>query len=334
MATVTTQLNVSNLVYKGTVAVEFDSLDSSYAVAYGEPKVDLSGSIPFIPPSPQQPPGQIELSLETDLGTVPVAGSATEVAGLGGDLEVVGSGTFPTALDDTNAFFKHAEEVVGDFEMKTRIDAAWGGLITNGTDPATVDGFRIGLALYDGDESDDPSVILGWGSHNSAFNIALWERANKGGAYNEVNTVAKSSPSGIWLRFTRESAALTCEYSLDNGETWATIGAVTLSKQVYRVGLIVSSGDTTAVTAQFSGTSLTNTPVEDVNSFTIEGSNQVYLRSQSPHTFSLDGKVDPLAEHKVIGWMEEIKNRISTAMTDLRTNPNPVNKAGIEVENI
>lgn len=321
---ITTTNTVANSVYKTSIGVELSPLEDQYVKSYGEPMISLTGLFPYTPSEPQAAPGQIELDLTTDIGSPGVPTIVNVNEGLGGAIELGAQGTFVTALTDTVGGFHGASEVVGDFEFVARLDGVDGGFPSTGNDPSANDGFRLGLMLWDGDESDDPSIILGWGSHNSAYNIALWNRANKGGAYSEVNSVAKPSPAGIYLRLTRVSATLTAAYSLDNGETWATLGVATVSKQTYRIGLFANSGDVTPIVATFSNVSLTNTPVEDVNSFTITGTKQVLIRGSQPHTFMLDGKIDSQASEKVAGWAAEIKDRLTTAIQDLLAdNDNP-----------
>ncbi|HSV27928.1 MAG TPA: hypothetical protein VLL76_00175 [Candidatus Omnitrophota bacterium] len=316
---------VSNKVHTAQVTVQTDALENEYFTAFGEPRIDLAGEIPFTPTAPSVPPGQITLDEEVDLGTPGASGDATEVAALDA-LEIKGAGKFPTLLTDTVGFFKHAREVVGDFEMRARIDYVDGGLVDSGADPTTNDGFRVGMALYDGDASDDPSIIFGWGAHQSAYNLVLWHRTAKDGAYSQINAIARSDFKGLFLRLVRESLTLKAYYSIDNGDTWNLMATTTLARQAYRVGLFINSGiDDELCTAVISSLSLTALPVEDQNIFTIEGGpNLAYMRSQSPHTFSIDGKVDPEAENKVSGWADEIKTRLVTAKSDLFSgNPAP-----------
>ena len=78
-----TTLSVSDKVYAASVDVESDALETSYFQAYGEPKIDLAGVIPYVPASPQQPPGQIDLDSTVELGTPPAAGSVTDKPALG-----------------------------------------------------------------------------------------------------------------------------------------------------------------------------------------------------------------------------------------------------------
>jgi hypothetical protein len=329
-----TTKSVTNKVYSATLSVEFSTLETEFAKAYGEPKIDLNGQIPFSPTAPALPPGQITLSAEADMGTVPVSGGANWNDGLDA-WEVVGSGTFPNLLDDTVGFYKHAEEVVGDFEFVARLDHVGGGSFDAGDDPTLKDGFRVGLMLSYGDDTDGPQVILGWGAHNSGYNMALWHRPTAGTAFSVVNEISRSSPNGLYFRLTRTSLTLLAEYSLDNGDTWNTIGSTTLDRQAWRVGLFANSGNSDAVEAIMSNVSLTQTPVEDVNVFTIGGENRVLMRSQSPHTFKLDGKLDTEAENKVDGWAAEIKDRLIQAKSDLfAQNDNPTADIGETVEQV
>lgn len=316
---------VSNKLHTAQVSVTSDALENEYFTAYGEPRINLAGEIPFTPETPSLPPGQIALNTELDLGSPDEAGSATELAALEA-LEIEGCGKFPTGLTSTVGFFKHAREVVGDFEMRARIDDIDGGLIESAVDPATVDGFRVGLAMLDGSAADDPGIIFGWGSHHSVRNLVLWHRTAKGGAYSIVNSVVRSDFRGLFLRLVRNSLTLSAYYSINNGSTWTLLGTTTLTVQSYRVGIFVNSGiEDELTTAVISNLTLTALPVEDGNVFTIEGGPLLaYMRSEAPHVFSLDGKTDPEAENKVAGWAAEIKTRLTTAKNDLFSdNPAP-----------
>lgn len=315
--------SVANKVYTASVAVQTDTLENEYFTAYGEPKIDLAGEFPFTPTSPVTPPGQITLDEEVDLGTPPVSGSADDLAALDA-IEIKGSGAFPTLLTSTKGFFKHAREVVGDFEMRARIDYIDGGLVDEVVDPTTVDGFRVGIAMFDGDAADDPSIIFGWGSHRSSRNLALWHRTAKGGAYNIVNSVAREDFKGLFLRVVRESLTLKVYYSVDNGDNWSLLATTTLARQAYRVGLFINSGTAELANAVISNLTLTAMPVEDQNVFTIEGGpNLAYMRSQAPHVLSLDGKIDPEAENKIAGWATEIRTRLVNAKNNLFSSSQP-----------
>jgi hypothetical protein len=60
----------------------------------------------------------------------------------------------------------------------------------------------------------------------------------------------------------------------------------------------------------------------DADTFVIAGGPVLkYIRSSLPITFQLDGHTDPEAKGKVAGWGIEMKNRLTTAMTTLKTNP-------------
>jgi hypothetical protein len=58
------------------------------------------------------------------------------------------------------------------------------------------------------------------------------------------------------------------------------------------------------------------------DSFTISGGPQTkYVRSSMQLTFSISSLLDPEAPGKVRGWSVEMKNRITAAITDLKTKP-------------
>jgi len=59
-----------------------------------------------------------------------------------------------------------------------------------------------------------------------------------------------------------------------------------------------------------------------VSSFTLSGGPALaYIRSGMPIEFSLDSNVDSEAVNKVKGWSVEMKNRITTEITALKTKP-------------
>jgi len=312
-------LSVKNSVHSAAVEVELDSLEMSYVQAYGEPKIDLAGAIPFTPSSPSSPSGELELGTSTDIGTVPASGSATFNEGIEA-YEVLGSGTFDTNLTTHPGFFFGNAEVIGDFRIRTRLDHADDHL----ADPSSSDGFSIGLGIFQGDEVDDAGVLFGWGGNHNPLGINLWHRATDGANASLVNSVARSSPNGIFFEVVRESDTLTFRYSTDNGDSWATIGTVTITQQALRVGIFVNSGVASNAFAIMSNVELVSLPTEEVNSFTISnGPDLVLIRSQAPHDFQLDGKTDSEAEAKVAGWAAEIIDRLKTAKTDLLTEANP-----------
>jgi len=319
-----TTKSVANSVRRASIAVDLTSLEQSYCDAYGEPQIDLNGTITYVPSSEQTPPDQIPMAVNEDIDTPPLAGSAANDSGLGlNGLVLKGSGVFPHALDSDVGFLHYALEVTSDFECKANLLSVHGGLATSGTDPSTVDGFRAGIAVRFGADDDAPGLIFGWGSHNTAFNVALWQRTVAGAAYTIVNQVARSTPYGVFLRLTRTSLDCKAEYSFDNGTTWVTLATVTLSQQTYRVGLFVNSGTTGLATALFNQVSLTPEPSGNPQTFTIAGTKMVYIASQSPHTFAQDGKTDPQAEAKVAGWATTIQARLAAAKTTLLLNPQP-----------
>ena len=312
-------LSVKNSVHKASIEVELDSLEMSYVQAHGEPKVDLAGAIPFTPSTPSTPSGTLSFDIEGDIGTVPVAGSSSFNAGLDA-YELNGSGTFNNGRTNHPGFFKAKQEVIGDFRIRARLDHAHDYL----ADPSAADGFLIGLGVFLDDDVDAAGVIFGWGGHQSPLGINLWHRAAAAGAFSTVNSVARSSPNGIYFEIVRDSDSLTFKYSTDNGESWATIGTVTITQQTLRVGLFLNSGVAAAAFAIMSNVELVSLPTEEVNSFTIaNGPDLVLLRSQAPHEFQLDGKVDSEAEAKVIGWSAEIETRLKTAKDTLLTKANP-----------
>jgi hypothetical protein len=139
----------------------------------------------------------------------------------------------------------------------------------------------------------------------------------------EVAGVNIASVSGLRLLVVRADASLTYKYSTDNGITYTTLGTSTVTASSVRAGLFANSGLSTLATVLVDEYVITSSP-SNVSSFTIAGGpNLRYIRSQAPHTFRLDGKVDPDAKAKVRGWVAEVVRRISVAKTALLANQDP-----------
>ncbi|MDZ4864472.1 MAG: hypothetical protein SGJ01_13630 [Gemmatimonadota bacterium] len=313
-----------NGVYSMQLDVELDAVETAYARAYGEPKVDVAGVIAYTP-SGAIAPGQLTVATEENLGTVPVAGVATAAPGFGSNAyELTASGTFPTALTSNPGFFKGNAEVIGDFEIKVKLIHA-----EYVTDPAAADGFLRGLAVMEDNEVDDPAVLFGWGGHQSVLKLSLRQRTVKGAALSEAAQVARTAGNGIFFRLTRIGNVLTARYSYDNGTVWAVLGAVSLVKQAVRVGLFFNSGRGASDLNLISDLSLVNTASVSAGQFTIGGNPDLRsMRAQSPHEFSLDSRLDSEALLKVTGWAATITSRLQAAKATLLTNPNPSTVVG------
>jgi hypothetical protein len=310
--------SVKNNVYSTDLAVELNPLETAYVVAYGEPRVDLAGTINYH--RVIDPTAQLPLNTETDIGTVPVAGSVVANAGLGdGAYEVTASGTLATGLTANPGFFKGNNEVVGDFRITMRLDDAYGYV-----DPAAVNGFVMGLVAMEDLNGDDPAVIFGWGGDHSATKILLWQRVATAGALAEIALAARANPRGLSFAMSRIGNLITGQYSVDNGANWITLGTATVTKQALMVGVLFSSGELTAASVVITGLKLVNSGVVPTDTFTIGGGPSLaYVRSQSPHHFQLDKNIDVEAKEKVAGWGDTITGRIQSAISTLLLNENP-----------
>jgi hypothetical protein len=117
---VKTALSTSNNTYQASLEVTVDSLETAYMNAYGEPRVDLAGTIPYA--GTPIPTSEATLSVTTDLGAPPVAGSVTAQPGISSKAKSISaSGTFPNDLTSNPGTFHGAPDVVGDFQLDLTI---------------------------------------------------------------------------------------------------------------------------------------------------------------------------------------------------------------------
>lgn len=328
-----TSLSVLNQVHKASLTVEANSRELSYIRAYGEPLISLTGTIPYTPEGTPTPEPQIDLDTDADIGSPPVAGSATINAGIDG-LEVRGSGVFPTSLNDTIGFVHYALEVTGDFELTARLVSFSGGAYGAGEDPTLQDGFLAGLWMANAADSDAAGYLFGWGAHNSAYKIAFWRRATLGTGYSEVASLARPNPVGILLKLVRTDTSLTASYSVNEGETWTAIGATTIEGDTWRAGLFVNSGKTTEALALFDRVSLSPTAGASDDTFFISGTRQAYIRTNAPHEYTLDAKTVDEAKAKIAGWATTIADRIEAAKVALMLNPVPPAEGQVEIREV
>jgi hypothetical protein len=317
---ITSKFSVINLVYSNTLVVTFDAQETRFAKAYGEPRIDVAGVIPYDAGEPA-PPVNLAFTIEEDIGA-PLVGGAAAFNNASANWEISAVGDTTLTPGTVVGFHKGFEEVLGNVLLATQIDYVAGNV-----DEGVGDDYLIGFCVLPGtDAADDlAGLFFGWGQYNSVRRIFAFEKT-KGGAGVLIGApVARPSPNGLYLRMTREADAYTFEYSLNNAQTWAVLGSTTLGSAAPRLGLFVSSGDDlTPATALFSNLAATTLPVPTPGTFTILGSPDMRLmRSQGPHTFQLDGKVDPQAKEKVEGWSAEISARLSAAKATLLANPDP-----------
>lgn len=307
-----------NNVYSVSIDVTVDSLEATYMAAYGEPRIDLAGVIPYngIP----TPSSVAPLNITTDIGTVPVAGSVAAQPGVGPKAKLLlGSGTFPSGLITNPGLFHGADDVIGDFQADATLLSA-----TPIPNVSAADGFGVGLAVFEEPGDGQPGLILGWGGHNSGYKVFLWRRSTVGGALTEVAAATLASPTGLRLRIVRSSQNLVCSYSLNGGASYTTLSTVVVAKTAVRVGAFANSGTSQVIQALIDDFAIQILPITSGSSFTIGGSpNLAYIRTNAPHVFSLSATTDPEAEAKVKGWGDTIVARIAAAKGALLANPNP-----------
>lgn len=325
---ITSQTKAVNLVFTGSMGVEFDTLEGEYAKAYGEPSIELGGVIAYTP----LPSGPDILAFDTsiDIGAGASGGSATPVPGYGsGGLDVRGRGGMPgSLLLDCSGFFTGRQNVTTDFTLESQLLLQVPGATL--TLPAPTEGLVMGLALFEALNAGAPTIFFGVVQPTGgSLELAIHQRPTTGGALVRKAGVALSSYMGVMLKIVRAGATFAFTYSLDGGTTWQTMtAAVGATASSYAAGLFVNNGSQTLSDslnrALFDGTVLRK---GTLGYFTILNAGSALLRSQSPHQFSLDGKVDPEAENKIHGWLAAIRRRSIDAKTALMANDNPVNEA-------
>lgn len=313
-------ISTLNGVYTASVAVELDALDSVMTSAYGEPRIDTAGLIPFSS-TLANPATSVALDYTADLGSVPAAGSALLTPTVGARAYTIqGSGTLSTdtAIVSNPGRFIGTQEIVGDFDIRAQLLS-----FTPVISVPAADGFAAGFLLSEGTGDSNAGTLFAWGAHRGTPAITHRRRATDGAALATVASVAMASPIGLYIRVVRSGNDLTGYYSVDAGTTWTALGTSVTTRAALRVGLFVNSGSNTVATLLATDVLLQTVPTEET-SFTITGGpNLRYIRSQSPHTINLDGKVDPDALAKVKGWVDTLRSRLSTIKTTLYTNPNP-----------
>lgn len=323
----TQQITAVNLVSAGSMSVDVDALESAYIKAYGEPTIDLGGSIAYVPLATG--PDVLAFDTALDIGTGISGGQATPVPGYGiGGFDVVGRGGMPAGLFSVGGFFNGRQNVTTDFTLEGRVLLGIPGATL--TPPAPAQGLVQGVALFEALATDAPAIFFGLiQPTGGARELSVHQRTTTAGALVRMWGVSLPSYAGILLKIVRTASIFTFTYSIDGGVTWvaapANVGATASS---YAAGLFVNNGSNTLLD------SLNRVLVDKVilrkgnlGYFTIINSGSALMRSQSPHQLSLDGKVDPEAENKVKGWLSTIRDRLVVAKTTLMANDNPVNEA-------
>lgn len=319
------QTQAVNHVTTGSMSVEFDTLESAFAKAYGEPSVDLGGVIPYSPLVTG--PDILAFDTALNVGTA-TGGSAVPVPGYGvGGFAVYGRGGMPAGLYSLDGYFSGRQSVGTDFTLEARILAAIPGATL--TVPAPDQGLVEGIALFETLTTDGPVILFGI-CHPTAgiTELSIHQRTTTAGVLVRKAGVVLSSYAGVMVRVVRTGALFVFTYSIDGGVTWIAIDpAVGATAASYACGLFVNNGSLTLAD------SLNRVLFDKVvlrkgkiGYFTIIGTNLSLMRSQSPHQLALDGKTDPEAENKVKGWLAAIRLRLIDAKVALLAQPNPVNE--------
>lgn len=312
----TKTINALAGVYTASVSVTVDPLETDYFSTYGEPRVDLAGTFTYIPEVPQV---SLAIALTPgDIGTVTVPGTVSYNAGLAG-YELTASGQFTSGVANNPGLFYRNDQVIGDWQFVMRIDH-----VQDVVAPNASNGMLIGIGCFTGAGDQAPGFIFGWGGSQEAPAIEVRQRTTQGGNLTKVAGIARASSHGILLKAVRTSDNVALSYSLDNGVTYTTLTTVTIALAGVVTGLFFNSGLTTAGYAIVTQLSFQTLPASAPNSFVITGSPQLaYLRSNSPHEFSLNSALDADAKAKVIGWADGIVSRITAAKTQLMARPSP-----------
>lgn len=323
----TSQVTAINLVYTGSVSVELDSLENAYVKAYGEPTIALGGQIPYETLSN----GSDVLPFDTSLniGVAASGGFATPLPGLGaGAYDLVGRGGMPSLAGSVSGFFYGRSAVSTDFTMVSRRIVAIAG--DTATPPAPTAGMVQALAMFESLTTGGPVIFFGLVQlPDGALELAVCRRAIADDELVRVAGITLSSYDGLLLRIIRTGTSLAFAYSQDAGVTWTTLqAAVSASAATYAVGWFLNNGSMT-LSDSINRMLVDSTVLQKglLGYFSYLNAGTALFRSQAPHQFSLDGKVDPEAENKVKGWVAEIRARLIAAKTALMAQENPVNAA-------
>lgn len=318
---INTKLGVINHVHRATLEIELDAQESRFVKAYGEPRVDIAGVFPYEAQDPPAPEALL-FDIEEDIGSSVVGGS-TLFNTASHNWEITAAGSIAAGLSGVHGFHKGVRDVLADIRFETQIDYVDAEL-----EVATAD-YIHGWAILPGFDASAnlPGVFFGWGSYDGQRGIWAFEKeANEDGTL-IGSLVPVQYANGVFLRIERTGSTFILKYSLNNAETWSVFAEVHVAAKAPRIGLFTSSGDTnnTATSkALFSRIATTTNPPAIPGTFEILGSPSMrYIRSQSPLSFQLDGKVDPEAEQKVVGWAIEMKARLEHAKVTLLGHPDP-----------
>ena len=298
-------------VVTSTVEVQLDPLETQYAAAYAEPKIDRAGVFNFQPGHTTV--AQIDLSTVADLSTPTVLGLLSLVTGLPQRSYMLqASGALAGDGLTNQGSFAFAPEVIGDFEFVACLAATAVGAADS----------IIGIGVFQGALNTSAGALFGWGNLGTK-RITLRQRPTDGTAMTETAMTALADASGLALKLIRSGNTLTASWSVD-GDTWNALGSITITQQALRVGLFGNSGGASLASSVFQSLSLSNVLSATQTSFTIAGSPDLhFIRSESPHKFSLDGAIEPEAHAKVKAWGETISGRLSSAKDTLMGNTNP-----------
>ncbi|MGH9822091.1 MAG: endonuclease/exonuclease/phosphatase family protein [Blastocatellia bacterium] len=167
---------------------------------------------------------------DTDIGSVGLAGSATEAAG--GVFTIDGSGA--DVYNTADAFHYVYQPLSGDGSMIARV------LSVQNTSNWAKAGVMIRETLTPGSTQADVIVSPGKG-------IAFQRRDTTGGAGS--NTAGPLATAIWWVKLTRSASTFTA-YQSQDGQTWAEIGSdnITMATNVF-IGLAVTAHNNSAMCA-------------------------------------------------------------------------------------
>lgn len=300
---ITIERTVQNNLFTSCVKTEADSLEREYFKAYGEPRVQAGGTLSI--PDPSRDPtvlteGQAILGYIATAGTVQIRVDVSE------DLSDIISGD-SLVIEDV------VEEP-----------------LLNGThEIIAID--DVGSSGYKLLEIENPGIAVG----NEVFLQEVTEGLVQIGAQSDNQAVAgyvdDTVETTIFLK-----AGTPIDLTVVNPGDTISIADVTLEPALNGNHIVISADDGTKTVvvatvapaeSAFNPFTIpdpqgdaTATPQDILFSFPVQ---TLFVASSSPMCQSLNSSSDPNAESKVAEWAEDLKNKIVTAMTELKQEPNP-----------
>jgi hypothetical protein len=284
---------------KAIVDTESNALENAYIKSYGEPTVELGGSIPYVDGTrdPQSALGDNAiLGTEVDGGNSrtllylnPVVVNVTDLR-VGDAITISGAvnqpinGTFTIAAVDDVHDVVAVSTILGVTTENPFQRAVEEGTITIGAqqDYQTITGFvdnTTTLVIQLKDDTDLNLTLVTPGDSMTISGVSLEPALNGTFTITAVSAVNKT------ITIASQSLTSQPEFSVDYPQCDVTTvpGNKTFSKS----------------------------------------SELGYVKTGAPFEFSLSLGTDAEAWEKVRGWAKTVKDRISAAMTTLKANPNP-----------